>query len=77
MKQDKNYDDDIYLKYYSIGFFLILFLILIYFIKKDEVKTKDDFCHCSNHGTDSGLPAREFGELGRLKEPVQRFRFGI
>lgn len=76
MKQDKNYDD-IYLKYYSIGFFLILFLILIYVVKKDKVRTKDDFCHCSNHGTDSGLPTREFGELGRLKEQDQRFRFGI
>lgn len=77
MKQNKNYDNDLYLKYYYIGFFLILFLVLIYVVKKDEVKTKDDFCHCSNYGTESGLPEREFGELGHPKEPVQRFRFGI
>ena len=44
-----------------IGFFLILAIIIILLVNP---KTKDYFCHCSNHKTISGLPSKEIGSLG-------------
>ena len=58
---NQNKINNINFKLNLIGFFLIIAIIIVLLFNP---KTKDYFCHCSNHNTTSGLPAKELGSLG-------------
>jgi len=58
---NQNKINNIHFKINLIGFFLIIIIIIILIFNPTP---KDYFCHCSNHNTMSGLPAKELGSLG-------------